>query len=475
MAQEPVITNTSAPGQIEMAYGPNVWTLSDTEQTNPRYVLQIWTWYNLSSPLPELKYDLRQNSNPAGVAHFDVQRILQRMVQPQQDLSNAALTWFDNQNNNTSEVPNEDYQDFAYTVKWGYENAAGVAVIQGESEPKMVFAGRKPHYELQWNVSEFRPKFDPVNPTFGIIDLAERARPLTEAWDAYPEITDAERAWPVKAMPVTPNQNLWLPMLIQGEDRYDPDNLVVKRTPYAIVTAYTAAMGQIFSLTVNPVFLDECDVANENDNLLNHVMIPVLDVGIDQIVDFYPEAKYIYIDTGVDYQHTVLGSCIPAGGNKNAYGAWKLTIEAECNDYEEVVLTWHNYWGFQDFFTFQKENTKQIQVDRQEYYQQPGSWQASTLTLTQEQSGRRVFAQTAEEEWTLRTRWLTQGEADWLRRLVESGWCAIYQGHSRAGYIPCTVVTSRWTQRNERRQKLFQFEIQIRLSNNYQLLKGWYN
>ena len=475
MALEPAITNTASPRQIDQAFGPNVWSFRDLNTTNPRFVMQIWSWYSQASPSPELLFDLRQQSNPAGYAHFDVGRVLQNQVAPQTALSQTAWTWLNNTNHNTNEIPGEAYQDFAYTVKWGYENPAGLPVIQGESEPHMVFAGRKPFYETQWEISPFRPQFDPVNPASGQITLYQRARPLTQMWDAYNEVTDPQRTWPVLHVPVTSTQTAWLPLLIQGEDRYSPDNVVKKRTPFATITVYDEDYNIVIPPSdYRPTFLPQCDEAEENDSLINHEMVPVLDMSLDYVWSQVPGAKYVYVDTGVYYQDLNFGECIKAGGDKNVYGAYKFELSAdECNDYEQVTLTWHNYWGFQDFFTFQKERTETRQYQREEYLQQPGSWSSSSFTIDPMQQGTRVFAQSYEDQWTLRTRWLTQKEAEWMRSITDSGYVAIWNGSSqRTPTTPCVVVNTQYTERNERRQKLYQFEITIKFSNNSQLLRG---
>ena len=89
------------------------------------------------------------------------------------------------------------------------------------------------------------------------------------------------------------------------------------------------------------------------------------------------------------------------------------------------------------------------------------------------QQGTRVFAQSYEDQWTLRTRWLTQKEAEWMRSITDSGYVAIWNGSSqRTPTTPCVVVNTQYTERNERRQKLYQFEITIKFSNNSQLLRG---
>ena len=218
MALEPVIQIQDEPENIEMVYGYNVWTLSDLNTTNPRYVLQVWNWNDSTESADELLFDLRQQSNPAGFAHFDIQKILQNLVEHQYRY--VPPFQFDD----TTASPGELRPDFTYSIKAGYENTAGVPVIQQESGPKVIYPGYKKYNEVNFDISPFRPVFNPTN-EFGQITLVQSARPFAEWWDAYP--SDASGTWPYKVIPVTEDQPIQIPILTNIEIQYDPDSIFV--------------------------------------------------------------------------------------------------------------------------------------------------------------------------------------------------------------------------------------------------------
>ena len=62
---------------FNMAYGPNPITLSNLGVNEDKYVLQI---FKLGAVLPSA--DVRQAPNKIGRAIFDIQNILQNLVEP---------------------------------------------------------------------------------------------------------------------------------------------------------------------------------------------------------------------------------------------------------------------------------------------------------------------------------------------------------------------------------------------------------
>lgn len=464
MAEQPSVQNTSAPANIEMAYGYNVFTLTDSNNTNPRFVLQIWTWDDLTASAGQLLFDLRQQSNLAGVTHFDVQKILQNNVEFQYAFA-PDQRWFNTNEFKFNELPNS----FVYAVKWGFENAAGVPVVQGEAGPYQVYAGRKLYDEITFDITPFRPSFNPGS--LGQITLTQSARPFTQTWDAYP--LDTSGALPYKTVRVTNGQNCYIPVLTSVNVNYDPDPEINTYVPYAELEGFDADGTQLFLETIDADLAmgAECFTTLEPEYYEAHKSIITFNPGLDSLKSTYPDLQTLEVRTGVYYYQTGLATCIKAAGDRNVYGAWRFVYDAnECNDYDETVLTWQNKWGFQEFFSFQKEKTRNLSYDRQEYYQAGATWNQATFDHPTHAPGSRVFAQSQEEEWTLRTRWLTANEVLLMESLLKSGWCSVYE--SARNLIPATILTNRYVERNERRQKMYQFEITIKLANNEQLQRG---
>ena len=155
-------------------------------------------------------------------------------------------------------------------------------------------------------------------------------------------------------------------------------------------------------------------------------------------------------------------------------GIYRFDIDnGECNDFTPIQLSWMNSLGFRDYFTFQKRNDNEIALTRDEYYEMPGTWSSGNFTINHYDRGRRIFNQSAEETWTLRTGYLTDDEATYLQSLLLSADVNyhIVEANDSTWYA-ATLVTNRWTERTFRKDKLFQLEIQIKVSNNVTTQRG---
>jgi len=155
-------------------------------------------------------------------------------------------------------------------------------------------------------------------------------------------------------------------------------------------------------------------------------------------------------------------------------GIYRFDIdEGECNDFTPIQLGWMNSLGFRDYFTFQKRNDNSITVKRDEYYELPGTWNSNTFAINEYDRGRRIFSQDAEETWTLRTGYLTDNEAQYVKNLILSADVNyhIVEANDSTWYA-ATLQTNRWIERTFRKNKLFQLEVTIKVSNNVTTQRG---
>jgi hypothetical protein len=132
-----------------------------------------------------------------------------------------------------------------------------------------------------------------------------------------------------------------------------------------------------------------------------------------------------------------------------------------------------NSYGFRDYFTFQKRNDNSINVNRDEYYELPGTWNQSNFAINSYDRGARVFSQSAEETWTLRTAYLTDLEAQYLKNLILSADVNYHVVEANdTNWYAAVLQTNRWIERTYRKDKLFQLEVTIKVSNNVTTQRG---
>ena len=87
---------SQTPTRYNLAVSPNVWTLEDITSNEDAYVLQVQTYTESTGTFTTIA-TIQQPANPAGVAHFDVSKILQAQldiafVEETEQLSETAST-----------------------------------------------------------------------------------------------------------------------------------------------------------------------------------------------------------------------------------------------------------------------------------------------------------------------------------------------------------------------------------------------
>jgi hypothetical protein len=455
---QPEIELAEGPGTWNKAFGSNVFTLENTASgTFDRYVLQIW-----DKTETELIAEVRQQANLAGRAHFDVARILQSQLRVHKGLEL------------TLELADSDEETLEYYVKSGYNVQGGVSVIQNTYGPYYVTMGRKEYYE--------------------------------ETWNTVPYISEYNAA-------VGGNHSITGPALALTDYTYEilksklTGGIPTEFNPAAYVGARVQKIRRNEDFTLS--FINEADIDNGDKHLIAQIRVKsyngntlVDDITIDNtfsngggpypniICDpalFYQTHPYLIITTqagpdalglssGITHYYvywvpqsdTILG-CLSLAPASEIY---RFDIdEGECSDFDPIQVSWLNSFGFKDYFTFQKRNDQSIGITRETYDQLPGSWQSSLYRISTYDRGSTVSSQSAEETWTLRTRYLEDYEYEFLKNLFLSPDVYIRQ-YGDGDWKPVVIKTANWTDRTYRKNKLYQYEITVTMANKINTQRG---
>jgi hypothetical protein len=459
MAENPNVIIQSNPGEWNKSNGLNVFTLVDTNAGgNVRYVLQVY-----DKTLTTQLADLRVDANPNDVAHIDVQNILQ------------AYTVINTQTETGSNLfMNSEAEAFEYSVKVGWEGALGAANITSTGGTYKVINGRKPFSDELWDVEPYRANFTyvPLAP-----DTITKPALLLTDW-TYQE------AKPATGRPTDYNNPFYTKQFTQRVRETDQFTLAFINSYKKVVpgpaqypqigrvqvVSYNGATQvddfYVNNLTVNGGGPDTttCEGLDVEQpyNALTFKCGPA-DLGslsLGSITHYYVILRPIE-----DYG----SGCLPIGPANQLY-RFEMD-QGECNDFTPIQLSWLNSFGFRDYFTFQKRNQNSLSAKRDEYYKLPGSWSDNTFSVTENEQGRKVFNQGVEETWTLRSRYLTDNEHDFLKNLFLAPHVMYRQGDSTSWYS-ATITSASFTEKTFRTDKMFQYEIEIKVSNNIQTARG---
>lgn len=478
-------TINQTPGEYNLGYGVNPVTLSGITSGQDKYVLQI------RDRLGATTYsDVRQSPNAAGYALFDIQQIIQNLLNP----SPVGIETYEGWVSGLNETDE-------YRIYYGTETA-GVATIDGFVSGLKVLSGRKHPADITWaDQGDYRYTLSQS----GDCTLVDERGLLLTDWTGGGLSNELGVTVPSRI-------GNGVPTLVQElrlTDAYSVsfiqeaiDNGIVTANGIlgAWVTAYNAAGTQIDDAFIyNLTTLGGGPNTTVGQNLavadpywtLTFPCGPLGSEVADQIN--IPGAAYYWVtfhsatdpscggggliwnSTTSQWQvETTLWnfSNAPVSGVTDAPSFTPLLIkitEGECNDFSPIQLSWMNSFGFRDYWTFAKRHDRSIDIKRNEYQQSPIDWNSTQVTISPGGRGYRTFSQQLTDKYTVRTNWLTDEEAAYLENLFISPDVRANLGD---GFISVTLLNTSYVEKTVRKDKMFQYEIQFKTAYNIKSQRG---
>ena len=463
----PVIIPTNVPNEYNFSFGVNMFSLYDTAVANVKFGLQIY------DTTPTLISDTRQYPNLAGYAHFDVQNILKNKTVPTKELQ---LTEY---------IKDSANETFEFTVDYGWEGNSGVFQSGGTFSGTFLVIGGTKRFD------DVYPDFTPYIPNIANLGgpicpvITSPGKPFSDLNITINknDITDGVPDWLMNdanytniyhnEMRVTDDytitymnqyQNATLGTQFDGIkgfliDTYNGDthleSIAINNTTfyggqYGTVSAYSFPLEDFKVLTV------QCGQRRLQDSIASgctHFYVSSFTYAdetnpcdvIPTANDYYPDA--LHIPTRIDI------------------------VEDECNDFEQVQVSWLNSYGFRDYFYFSKRRDFNINVERNSYDRLPGNWNESTFGINSYERGDRVFSQQIREEYVINTKYLSDEQAVFLQSLYKSPDVKVRFGDSDE-WFGVKVLSNNYTEKTFRKNKFFQYELRFELANKQQSLRG---
>ena len=477
-------TINQTPGEYNLGYGINPVTLSGISGGQEKYVLQV------RNRLGTVTYaDVRQSPNAQGYALFDIQQIIQNLLNP----SPVGIETFQGWVSGVNETDE-------YSLYYGTETG-GVATINGFVSGLKVLSGRKAPADIYWDDRlDYRYTLSQTGlctavddqgllltdwtggglsqtlgvqvPSYigsGVPTLVQELRPT----DAYSVSLIQE---PIKAGFVTANG-------IMG----------------AWVTSYNAAGTQLDSFFVyNTTALGGGPDTTNGQNLALvdpywTLTFPCGPLASEVADGLSPGVAYYWVTfhtkTGVDCgggglvwnSTTSQWQLEPVLWNFSPTPVSNLTVDpafqpllikitdGDCNDFSPVQLSWMNSFGFRDYWTFAKRHDRSIDIKRNDYEQNPINYNGTQVDPLAGGRGYRTFSQQLTNKYTIRTDWLTDEEAAYLENLFIS---PDVRANFGDGFISVTLLTTSYVEKTVRKDQMFQYEIQFKTAYNIKSQRG---
>ncbi len=486
------ITLTQAPQDYNLVVGSNVWTLDSITSSEDGYILEVQTYNEVTSTSTTIA-TIQQPANPAGVAHFDVSKILQAQM------ANYAFT------EETLEASETAGALLTYRVRWG-STTDDVITINGTSSLKHVLNGYTNWRNLNW--PDWNNYF--TEPT-SITCICET--PPCELSATFAARPDYLHNYPNNAIPVRSSEYHTLSFPNRISNWNSGAQWGNNEQPWAVRIKFFDVNSNIIQTAIY-VLSDTTGIGPRStfdDDTIGAYKdgewIATIGAGPQNLKDanywpqstpaFWNQVTQVWSNWAVIWQYATstalvdtytvdvlsVNMCYWADNGAPADDA-ATTLEPylgqliytqdfqaadPCTGFDPITVSFVNQYGVKDYYTFDRRNTYNQGIKRNNYSQVLGSWSDATFSIDQHGRGQRTFSTQIETRMTMSSYWMNDAESKWLEELFSSPHIQVYYD---GVWEPAVITSSRYSQKTNSRDGLFQHTLEIQFANNKKVQRG---
>ena len=483
------VTVAQHPAPYNLVVSPNVWTLQGLTVAEDFYLLNIIQTNEATGTSTQIA-TIQQPANPAGVGHFDIQKILQSYM----DIAFVETT---------EEVSETAGMTMTYQVEFG-SVTGDIPDVDGTSAVYKVYDGYDAWQNINWPSQDlFIP--DPftvpcqVDPTFSTIS---QRTPLPSYLTNYPG-----------NIPIRSNVYHTLSFFNRVGGYDQGTNWGNNEAPFAVRIKFFDASEQLIQTAIYGIS-DQTGLGPRAD-ITSPVVgaydpnewIGTVGAGPQNLKDagYWPTPSSALWNT-VSQQwgnYQVIWNLATSSAQVSSYYVeicsvnmcywdqngpplsgsatnlepylgtlWyqkQFDLSEPCTGYDPITVSFVNQYGVKDYFTFDRRNTQNVAIKRNNYDQQLGSWDAATFSVDPHGRGRRTFSSAIKTTMSMNSYWMDDDEASWLEELFTSPHIQVnYEGV----WQPAVITSRRYEQKNATRNGLFQYTLDIEFANNKKVQRG---
>jgi hypothetical protein len=490
------ITSELTPDQFNLAYGQNLFAFTGITNED-KYAIRVKQGVNILA-------DLRQSRNASGDAVFDIQNIIQSYVQPSKYWVEQLGIYDQDPGIITANLPftNSENEVFGYNLEYGYETSGVYTGIATLSNFRAI-GGSKMYYENYWKYDTWRPRV--AGDGTGCTETTRTGEVLTN-WNNLKQVGQLSGGYPTR--------------ILSGSDQVLQYN---KQVDHHLTNSYFNDVEESTVIappvTVNSIEAFQINVYNGN-TLVQSVMIPniirngggpntdlgdgatlqaedlVITMGTGpanldlmryyndsttsiQIFNLASDATHYYISTHAATDEVECTTEWPGIADQPIHRVVRVDIVPDnCFDYEPLEVSWQNSFGFRDYYVFNKRQQQSISVTRNDYLADDIGYSgpAADAGANYGDRGYTTYSQKIQEKYLANTDYMQDFEATYLRNLYQSPDTRVRltdkYSEFNGVFWPVNLLSSGWTEKNYRKDKLFQYEIQFKLANNIKSMRG---
>jgi hypothetical protein len=486
------ITLQAAPQDYNLVVGSNVYTLGSISANEDAYVLQIEQYFETTGTSTSIA-TIQQPANPAGVAHFDVSKILQSYM----DIAFVEKT---------QDVAETAGETLTYRVRWG-SVTDDVITFNGTSAIKRIFNGYVDWRQLNWTgynaffhtTAATVPCLCEVPPCEINTQFVARANYLHN----YPNSSIPVRSSVYHTLSFANrlanydngsqygnNEQPWAVQI----KMYDIGDNLIQTTIYVISEQKGLGPRSTFSDTSIGNYKDSEWIGTLGagpQNLKDAGYWPQSSAAIwnqvSQVWGNYSQIWNLASSTAIVDHYTVdimsVNMCYwgengaPANDNATTLEPYlgsvlyrqEFQLSDPCTGYDPVTVSFVNQYGVKDYFTFDRRNTYNQNIRRNNYTQVLGSWSDATYTIDPHGRGQRTFSTQIQTNMTMSSYWMGDEESAWLEELFTSPHIQVYYN---GVWEPAVITSNTYEQKTNVRNGLFQHTLNVQFANNKKVQRG---
>ena len=192
-------------------------------------------------------------------------------------------------------------------------------------------------------------------------------------------------------------------------------------------------------------------------------------IGPKNLIEYNPALETYFESGSADYVN-ITG--IPLGSSTGAIYSYSIKGGANdiiCSD-PEVRFAFINKFGFWDYYSIFNPVRKNTSVERDQFKRPFVSYDNYIGTYNIENRGETQHYTKLSDRYNVTTEYITEQTANWLQELFESPDVFVQQDNE---FIPINITNTTYTVNNSTsRNKLFQYEIEYKMSNNTRVRKS---
>lgn len=132
---------------------------------------------------------------------------------------------------------------------------------------------------------------------------------------------------------------------------------------------------------------------------------------------------------------------------------------------ERFTLMWKNSFGVWQMQGFTKKHEEQIRASSKQYRKVIGDFNASTFAFNKFDRGLTDFRKDAHKEFTIRTDWMTEEEADGIKSYILNGDVYLFRETSEIP-MPVNVLDATYMVKKKYNDGLISLQVKVRHSQN---------